>query len=469
MTLDQAVAGSFRDPAGRVFDHEGRILRTVAKAGALAFEAARASGFLDRLVADERLVPFDMLQTPAPAELFADAEYILEHPRLEIISHPYEWCFGQLRAAALLHLDIALDALGCGLTLSDASAYNIQFTGYRPIFIDHLSFRPYREGEFWLAHRQFCEQFLNPLLLRAELGIPHNAWYRGTLEGIPTEQIARLLPRRARLSLRMNAHVFLPARYQRGTQSEAVRAAAGPRPGRGLPRRGYEGLLRQLRNWIAGLTPKDAAPSVWSDYAEDNTYADTETGAKRCLVAEFAARRRPALLLDLGCNSGVFAETALAAGAGAAVGFDFDQHALEKAHARSVGKALPFLPLFLDAANPSPSQGWAQAERAGFDERARGDAVSALAFLHHLAIGKNIPLEQCIAWIVGRAPVGLLEFVPKSDPTVQSMLRHREDIFEDYSEEAFAACLARHASVVQRTQVSAQGRAIYEFERKPRW
>jgi len=465
MSLDWAVAGSFRDPAGRVHDYQGRILRTITKTGAPAFEAALASGFLDRLVESGRLVPFTVVTDPEAMLLFPEAEYVLEHPRVAVISHPYEWSFGQLRAAGLLHLDVALEALAADLTLSDATAYNIQFEGPRPVFIDHLSFRPYREGEFWAAHRQFCEQFLNPLLLRAELGISHNAWYRGALEGIPTEQLARLLPKSKRLSLRMNAHVFLPARYQRGTQSDAVRYDTRLRGARGLPRRGYEGLLQQLRNWIAGMRPKETQPSVWADYAADNTYSDVETEEKRRVVSEFAAARRPSLIIDLGCNSGFFAETAIAAGASAAVGFDFDTDALDQAYRRSVDHALPFVPLFLDAANPSPAQGWAQAERTGFDDRARGDAVTALAFIHHLAIAKNTPLDQLVAWIAARAPAGLVEFIPKSDPTVQSMLRFRDDIFKNYTEEAFVTELSRHARIVNRTPVSATGRTIFEFER----
>jgi ribosomal protein L11 methylase PrmA len=248
-------------------------------------------------------------------------------------------------------------------------------------------------------------------------------------------------------------------------QSDAVRDATRPRRDRGLPRRGYEGLLRQLRNWIAGLRPKDTHPSVWADYADDNTYSDAEAGEKRRVVSEFAAARRPGLMVDLGCNSGFFAEAAIASGANAAVGFDFDVDALDQAYQRSVDRALPFVPLFLDAANPSPAQGWAQAERAGFDDRARGDAVTALAFIHHLVIAKNTPLDQLVAWIVERAPAGLVEFVPKSDPTVQAMLRFREDIFEDYTEEAFVAELSRNARILNRTPVSATGRTIFEFER----
>ena len=104
-----------------------------------------------------------------------------------------------MKAAALLQLDVYLKALEHDVTLTDATAYNVQFQGPKPIFIDHLSFRRYREGEYWLAHRQFCEQFLNPLLLRAKVGIPHNAWYRGAMEGISAEELSAVLPFRKKI------------------------------------------------------------------------------------------------------------------------------------------------------------------------------------------------------------------------------------------------------------------------------
>jgi len=466
MSRDWVVDGSFRDPAGRVHEHEGRIFRTVTKSGAPDFLAVRDSGFLDRLVEENRLIPFYEVTDPNVTALFPRAEHVLEHPRLDIISYPYEWSFGQLRDAALFHLEVALDALEAGLTLSDATAYNVQFVGHQPVFIDHLSFRMYREGEFWLAHRQFCEQFLNPLLLRSKLGIPHNAWYRGGLEGIPTEHMVKSLPLSSRLSLRMNAHVILPARFQRGIHSDALRQIEKKTGTKQLPKRGYEGLLRQLHSWIKAMRPKGANPSVWATYADNNTYSGQETEQKRAIVSEFSTANTPRVILDLGCNSGFFSETALIGGASSAVGFDFDQDSLDSAYRRAVEKSLPFLPLFLDAANPSPTQGWAQSERTGFDTRARGDAVMALAFIHHLVVAKNVPLGQALKWLVSRAPVGLIEFVPKSDPTVQSMLRLREDIFDDYSKEAFEAELSRCAKIVKSTTVSESGRSIYEFERR---
>ncbi len=464
MSPNTLVAGSFRDPSGQVHTWKNRVFRTVLGPGAAAFDAVRATGFLDRLVEDGRLVPFAQVDDTGVLQEFPEATYVLEHPLLKVVSYPYEWSFRQLKAAALLHLEIALDALGAGLVLSDASAYNIQFVGPRPIFIDHLSFRPYRIGEYWAAHQQFCEQFLNPLLLRSQLGVPHNAWFRGTLEGISSEHLARMLPHRSRLSFRMNVHVFLPAYFQKGTQRDALDPATAPR-NKGLSRSGFEGLLTQLRNWIATLKPADTNPSLWGDYAEANSYADKETKAKGEVVQAFVASKNPSLLLDLGCNSGHYSELAIKAGAQTAVGFDFDQTSLDKAFQRAADRDLHLVPLFLDAANPSPSQGWAESERDGFSMRMRGDCVIALAFIHHLAIGKNIPLQQAVSWIVDRAKSGLIEFVPKSDPTVQAMLKYREDIFPDYTPEAFRTCLSNCARIVASSEVSGTGRTIYEYTR----
>jgi ribosomal protein L11 methylase PrmA len=204
---------------------------------------------------------------------------------------------------------------------------------------------------------------------------------------------------------------------------------------------------------------------VWGDYAKTHGYAGAEDAAKRRFVAEFIERTKPTLLFDLGCNTGDYAALALASGAGRVVGFDFDQHALDGAFMRADAEGLDFLPLFLDALNPSPDQGWRQAERAGFGARARPDALLALAFAHHLAIGRNVPLEQTVAWITGLAPCGVIEFVPKADPAVGRMLALREDIFPDYDETAFASCLSSVARIVHSEAVSAHGRRLFCYER----
>ena len=178
-----------------------------------------------------------------------------------------------------------------------------------------------------------------------------------------------------------------------------------------------------------------------------------------------ASTAKPKLLFDLGCNTGDYSVAALQAGAQYAVGFDFDFGALEQAVHRSESDQLPFLPLWLDATNPSPDQGWGQQERRGFGDRVRGDGVLALAFIHHLAIARNIPLPMVIDWIMSIAPVGVLEFPPKSDPMVQRLLSNRDDIFPDYDERHFLNLVEQRARSVDREHLSPGGRLLVCYDR----
>ncbi len=459
-----ADAGSFRDPAGQVFIDLDRVYRTINEPAVQDYERLRDEGLLARLVEKGWLIASREVAPAVLGELAGRARYVVEHRPLPYVSFPYEWSFAALRSAALLHLDLHLEALAAGATLADASAYNVQFRGARPVFIDLLSLRCRREGELWLGHRQFCEQFLNPLLLRALLGVPHNAWYRGSLEGIPTTDLARLLPWRSRWSWNLLAHVLLQARLHHKAMQRPAGSIEKARRSRLSPT-AFQGLLGQLRRWIGRLEPAGTAPSTWSDYARCHGYAAAEEAAKRSFVEAFIARTRPGLLFDLGCNTGDYAALALGAGARRVIGFDFDQQALDAAFRRAQAEDLDFLPLFLDAANPSPDQGWRQRERPGFASRAKADALLALAFGHHLAIARNLPLDQTVAWLVGLAPRGVIEFVPKDDPTVARMLALREDIFQGYTEREFVDCLSRQARIVSSATVSQHGRRLFCYER----
>jgi ribosomal protein L11 methylase PrmA len=459
-----ADAGSFRDPSGRVYLGNGTIYRTVAAAAAGQFAFVRDSGLLELLESSGRVVTTEEIDAKLLSGLGPETSQVLRHSQIPFISYPYEWPFLLLKRAALLHLDIQIEALQRGVTLSDASAYNVQFIGPNPIFIDILSFIRYREGELWKGHRQFCEQFLNPLLLRTFFGVPHNSWYRGTLEGVEAQQLCDLLPWWRKLSFRTLAHVVLPARLNRlaahntGSLAERARKAT-------LPRGSYLAMLHQLRTWISHLAPKKSPETTWQNYANFHSYHGEQHEAKRRFVARFCASLRPQLLLDFGCNTGEYSDIALSAGARRVVGFDFDQGALDLACKRAVDRSLDFLPLFQDGANPSPAQGWNMAERRDLGTRARADALIALALEHHLTIGRNIPLGDVVRWLIALAPRGIIEFVPKADPAIQRMLTLREDIFPDYSQASFEHALAGCAKIVTSETISDTGRVLYEYDR----
>jgi len=456
-------SASFRDRSGRVFHRGDRIYRTVTRPAREDFDFVRATGLIDELVAKGQLVAENRVDVGILGDAAVDAVYLLEHPKLPFISYPYEWSFGTLKSAALLQLDIHLAALEHGVTLSDATAYNVQFRGATPVFIDGLSFRRYVEGEFWSAHRQFCDQFLNPLLLQSTLGVPHNAWYRGSLDGISTEDLNDLLPWHRKLSWCTFTNVVLQARLQSGTRrnDDTLRRAEL----RKLPLVGFKELLRGMRRCISRLEPRGHRTTDWQDYADDNSYRAEEGIAKQKFIAKFVRSVSPDMLWDMGCNTGDYSVVALEAGASSVVGFDFDHIAVESAFRRSKSDDLDFLPLVLDTVNPSPAQGWAQSERHGLQERNGADALLVLALIHHLAIGKNIPLGYVVDWLIGLAPQGVIEFVQKSDPMVQQLLRLREDIFDEYDQCAFEAHIRRRGQIVRSEQISAAGRRLYWYRR----
>ena len=466
MTSVRADGGSFRDPAGHVYEgDDDSVIRVVTTHGADAFDAVEATGLLPELVAKDLLVPYERAPADQVPATETPVHAVLTHPRLALVSYPYEWSFDALKDAALFHLDVQAQALQRGVMLSDATAYNVQFRGTRPVFIDHLSFRPYRDGEFWQGHGQFCEQFLNPLLLDAVLGVPHNAWYRGRIEGIPSVELAKLLPRTSWLKPGQLFNVLLPARLQARSLGDSSDSAQKKAQQRRLPREALLRMFKGLERTVSALRPAAGGASVWADYAHDNSYQGASRDAKQDLIARTVAAARPATVLDVGCNTGDYALIALAEGARLVIGLEADPITANRAYQRAVAGGHAFLPLLADAANPSPAQGWNHAERKTLEQRLRTDFLQALAVVHHLAIGRNIPLPMVVDWLVDRAPEGIIEFVPKSDPMVERMLRLRDDVFGDYHEEAFAAALGRRAKIVARHALPDSDRTLFHYQR----
>lgn len=460
----QADPGSFRDPAGRVFHSGKRVFRTIARTALDEFRRIRATPKVEELIRAGKLI--DAVEVSvAEAGFDPDPEWaLLEHPRLPFISYPYEWGFAALRDAALHHLDLQIELIDSDIVLSDATAYNVQFVGAKPIFMDFLSLRAYAPGETWAGHRQFRQQFLNPLLLRASAGVPHNAWYRGSPEGIPSDQLRRLLPFGAKFSWLVFSEVVLPGRMEALVASGRDKgrlASWAPK----LPRGRYKSLLQQLRHSIAHLRPDGAKKSEWSDYASNNSYTDETQARKEELVRTFVRETSARTVWDVGCNTGNYSAVALSAGAQSVIGFDADQLAVDACHTRARAQGLNLTALVMDLTNQTGCQGWRQQERQGLEQRARADGVMALALIHHLAIGRNIPLDQIAQWLVSFAPAGVVEFVAKDDEMVQRLLSTREDIFPNYTAENFHTTLERYAVVEAVVPVSPT-RTMFRFRRR---
>ena len=359
-----------------------------------------ASGLLERLQADGRLV----LHRPADLDQAADpgrAHAVVRPREVAFVSYPFEWSFGMLRDAALLTLDVQAEATVAGFTLRDAGAFNVLFDGARPILIDTLSLEPATPGAPWQAYRQFCEHFLAPLALMARRDVRLGSLLRSHLDGIPLDFAAGLSARRSRLDPGLATHIHLHARGQRRHAADGEAAARDARRAR-VGRLGGEALIDSLRRTVSAL---DWTPTgtEWADYERGAAADDASRAAataKDAIVRSMLADAGGAVVWDLGANVG--RHSAIAAELGrTGRGLDADPAAVERHYRcrclRASG-AGTIMPLHVDLADPSPAVGWALRERRSWLDRADADVVLALALVHHLAIGRNVPLPR------GRGP-----------------------------------------------------------------
>jgi SAM-dependent methyltransferase len=451
--------GSFRDPSGFVFRRDGILYRQVNRVFSEDWQAAFDAGLLRRWQESGRLVHHDVVETSLAADPDRALAVLRPEP-VDFVSYPYEWTFGQLKDAALLTLDLQEDAARSGLTLRDASAYNIQFQRGRPILIDSLSVVRSKAGEPWAAYRQFCQHFLAPLALMARRDIRCGVMLRDHLDGIPLDLASTLLPARTRLSVGLASHVHLHARAQRRfADADPPARRAG---GMGATRRAA--LLDSLRRTIEGLRWNPHG-TEWADYDCETSYSDEGTRAKESIVEAILRDVGGSVAWDLGANVGRF--SAIAARLGRrVVAWDADPAASER-HYQSLKSSgeTSVLPLVQDLVNPSPGLGWAGAERAGFVDRSNADVVLALALVHHLAIANNVPLEAIAGLLARLAPCAIAEFVPKDDLMVRRLLGSRRDIFPDYSQEGFERAFGTRFRVVARTPILGSTRVLYQLER----
>jgi hypothetical protein len=452
------LSASFRDPSGFLFSRGGVLYRQVNRKYEQEYVQLMDSGLYAKLVKAGLLIPHIEVDQPAAEP---DLAYkIIQPERVPFISYPYEWSFGQLKDAALATLSIQRRALKAGMSLKDASAYNIQFVRGKAALIDTLSFETYKEGQPWVAYRQFCQHFLAPLTLMALRDVRLSQLLRVYIDGVPLDLAADLLPYKTRFDFGLLMNMHWHARAQKKYSGAEVKSRAAT-----MSRQAMTGLIDSLDgavrklNWAPGGTE-------WGNYYDITNYSDAAFEHKKQLVAEWTGRLQPALVWDLGANNGVFSRVAGESGAAYVVSCDVDPSAVEQNYRQVKGeKAENLLPLLLDLTNPSPAIGWANRERDAFYERGPADMVLALALVHHLAISNNVPLPQLADFLARWGKWLVIEFVPKSDSQVQKLLVSREDIFPNYTRQGFEAAFKQCFAIREAVQVHEAERVLYLMER----
>ena len=411
------------------------------------------SGLYDKLSSKQLLIPHQ--DVDIPPEDPDNAFKVIKPIQIPFVSYPYEWSFSQLKDAALLTLEIQKISLEYGMTLKDASAYNVQFFEGKPIFIDTLSFERYEPGKPWIGYRQFCQHFLAPLALMQYTDIRLGQMLRTNIDGIPLDLTSRLLPKKTWLNLGILMHIHLHAKSERKYADVHV-----PVKSREVSKNALLGLLDNLTSTIEKMQWQPEG-TEWAEYYQDTNYSSDAFEHKKEIVAHFLEMAHPKMVWDMGANNGLFSRLA-SNNKIPTIAFDIDPACVELNYREIVkNKEQNLLPLLLDLTNPSPGIGWQNEERDSLIERGPADTVLALALIHHLAISNNVPLDRIAEFFSKICHSLIIEFVPKSDSQVQKLLMNREDIFEEYTQQFFESDFNRYFDIIQRTGLDGSTRILY--------
>ncbi len=454
--MKNKIPGSFRDPSGFLFRVEDSLFRQVNQSYKEEYDLLMRSGLYNHLTRSKTLISHqevDIDLSPNP-----EIAYKIIKPELvDFISYPYEWCFSQLKEAAILTLAIAKRSLEYGMSLKDASAYNIQFQNGKAIFIDTLSFEKYQQGKPWVAYRQFCQHFLAPLGLMANRDVRMNQLLSTNIDGIPLDITSKLLPTKTRLDFGLMTHIHLHAKSQ---QRYADKPLEGRFSEASINPKAVLGLLESLISTVRKLTLKSNS-TEWENYYQQTNYSEAAFTNKKEIIKSFIAEVQAGSVWDLGANNGEFSRIASDQSI-KTIAFDIDPGAVEQNYrTMKANKEKYILPLIMDLTNPSPSLGWHHQERMSLIDRGPVDLAMALALIHHLAIGNNVPQESVADFLSDICHYLIIEFIPKSDSQVQRLLMTREDIFPDYHQAGFEEAFEKYFQIIHKQTVSGSDRTLY--------
>lgn len=456
MSSQENIASSFRDPSGYVFKKDGGVYRGISKSFKENFDLFISTGLYKKLI-DKKLLVSHKEQKET------NSFYKIIKPQLiPFISYPYEWCFSQYKDAALLTLQIAKMALDHSMVLKDASAYNIQFVGAKPIFIDTLSFEKYEENKPWVAYKQFCQHFLAPLVLASHKDVRLMLLMRDFIDGIPLDLADKIIPTIIKLNPSIYLHISMHSRMQ-NKYADDVKTKTPSRK-EIFSKSSFYALLQNLESTIGGLKFKLPA-TEWGEYYDNTNYNEKSAKLKKKTVLSMVKQINPKSVWDMGANDGTYSRLAEKSNI-PTVAFDIDPVAVEKGYLQAKENNENLLFLLQDITNPSPGIGFDNTEREPIKERGSADLILALAIIHHLSISNNLPLEKTAQYFASLGKNLVIEFVPKSDSKVQKLLATREDIFPDYTEEGFEKEYSKFFKLIKKVKINHSKRTLYLFKKK---
>ncbi|WP_124979603.1 class I SAM-dependent methyltransferase [Nonlabens xiamenensis] len=452
----QRHPSSFRDPSGYVFMDQGKLYRKILPSYFETYDQLNDQGIYQSLFDKAWLIPHE--------EISRDDQSIIICPqKIELITYPYEWSFTQYKHAAQLTLRIQSFLLKRNCSLKDASAFNISFYQGKAIHLDTLSIEPYQQDQPWKALLQFNQHFLGPLLLAQRQGSHALKSLLYRIEGVPLKEVKSHLGLLSRFHPVLYPHVHLLAKTEVGTLQQHAQVQDKAT----LNKDSQLKMLKALDLYIGDMEMKEN--TEWSQYYDHTNYDEDSFQEKKDLIASWCQELQPKTIMDVGGNDGTFGRQLLNQLEHLVVA-DIDQPAIDQCYKKSIqtGKVTS---LVCDLSQPSPGLGFENQERDALIKRWEEfapDAVLALALIHHLSLGNNLPFEMTAAFFARFSPYLIIEFPHREDSWVQFLLDSKRDarhLFDGYHVSAFAKAYQQYFKLIKSTPIKGTHRTLFLFQR----
>lgn len=466
---------SFRDPENAAFLHDGTWYRVARRSSADALRKLRSSALYGELVNEGALVRYDEVDAATMSSVTAaysvvagravgEDTTVFAVESVPLITYPWEWPNSLLAAAADLTLDLRRRLLAIDLDLKDASAFNVQFRGMRPVFVDVGSVEPWRPNPSWNASRQFIEHFINPLAVGAgDRVTAADAWALSGHRGLRSEAARQLLPKSLRRSLSLNLLQATTRPVAKNAPSETKYADVAAK-NRDLARNATLSLTKRLAKQVARLSGGQHT-TTWVDYGSRDHYGSEDLTRKSAMATEFitAEPDRSALVLDVGGNDGFTATHLVRHADATVVVMDADAGALDvlMSGASEVDDlAGRITPLLGDITNLTPASGLLGREFAAFVDRVRPSAVTCQAVLHHVVITQGTPMPFAVDALAAFGAPLQVEFATEDDEKVRLLLGQIPNWSGDYSTESLMTALRRRFGQVELVGTTSPTRVV---------
>jgi SAM-dependent methyltransferase len=455
---------SYKDTAARVVLEEGIYYRYIFNEYQAEYDHLMQSG-LYKTLTEKGLMIAHQEETQESADLYKK----LKPQQIPFQSYPFEWSYGQWRKVLYVYLQINKIALAHGMILKDATPYNFYFERGKAVLLDTSSFDFFKEGDPWIAYRQFCSEMLSPFALMHYNG---QRWARITqshLRGMPLNFVSKQLPLKSWLNMTCLLHIHMHGKYATtDSENSSLRTSIKQK---GFSKEKIVSLMKMLQSTVVNWKKPFSYEKHWIDYYQKDIASDKYLEHKEVIIKEWLAlltkQNKLHSILDLGANTGKFSLIA-SEYADKVIALEYDDICVDAIDKATVSeKRNNIYCLRMDLAETTPNMGVLEKEFSSIYTRARSTMVMGLALIHHLFISNQLNFDQIASMFNEFSEkLVIIEFIPITDEKVQFLMKDKQREYADYTEEGFTKALKQYFQIKERIQLEGSERILYLLEKK---